>query len=532
MKIEILRYSEKINSIKIYIKFLQRLFHGKIKKKNILILDTQKFDLTSLPLLLAWPGLLQVEMTKCLVASESKKFNDKINVLNKMLDGGVCTSELIQYIDEIVPNGTKTEFINTLSLLYHPDSMSRDFDIQMLNFEHYFANYTIFCFLISHFCRKRPKDLFLTYKDIKILLIEGGLPDHPKIQNLTMTWLNVFLKQINQELFYYRDIRKKKICPLIVGDSIYPDLKMNFNEYYFGNRNYFATVHKYNEKSHKFMQPPIGAKNISFGRNLKYNLWFMRFSEETEKFFPKNHGFLFKNKHKKTEISVDLLVNGLNSIALDCASNMYSFINSCEDFWDKPKDMFLSNPKKFQSLVSSILQNKKLRHPFFEAKKYSRMVGDISNEIGDPVGRQQGEEPKKIAERISKGYVKAKSYYVSSEIRKKLLEAHEELKKLLKHINQKLKAGELFLGDPDKLYEYFTEIKGEYENLQLLDRSGFELITFGGEGNVPRANTQDVLSRIYQELTGLDYGSKSALIKVIDIDNKGKGESYFKVLKS
>jgi len=500
-------YTQKGNfrSLDIFRKLLLLTFNGKISNNNIFHLEAKKFNIKNLPLLLAWPSILQIELA---ILAGDKKSEKELNYIIKLLDKPAEISKIKKHIYELIETKTADKFLSTINLLFHPESMNRNFHINLIALVYNIANYNIFCLMLTNYCEKRPTDSFLTFEEIKYILQNCGLPKDPAIHSISLWWIDILVNLLDEDLILFSKAGEKGKLNLFFADQFYyPSIKLFFKELYNGNRNNFAFIWKY-KNLQEFLEPNVMGKNISLDCDFRYDLWYLQLPRKKQDIFPEGYAFLFEDKNGKSDNQFFNLIFWLNRMATLSASAMYSFIESWEDFFDNPKKNIGSDIKSFKNLVESILDEKNLRERFFQTKKYSRMVGDIDTEID----HEDIEEVRDL-------YKEAKFYHIPIKLKQKLLDADKEIKLFVRQVLSKIKMGKERLGDSEKLSKYLVKLKNEYHYLKLLNHHQIKRIILGTTRNDERNNQRNILPIINKKLGGKDFLGGSTLTKLLGLES-------------
>ena len=521
------------------------LFHLALNLKwegeNIVNTKPGPIEHENLSLLLAWPGILMIHLTQI---TGDTTYQKSLNELIGMLNGDTDSYQIRGYLDTIIEskkipktlfkeiqealknkNHDALEnlrkkihqylpriFINLL-LLLHPKNLSFVLNTDLFVLVHALSNYYVLCCMAARCFERNDGDTYITNRELNEGYFKCGLKNQLDLYCVSRIWpfiLDSIIKS-QDDTFSKSNKDNKKLEALIVSKICTPSLRVLFQRIFPANA--FAYIKEFDKDSGKIgLDRDIIGLGYNTSKNLGYDndLWRL-FSFNN----PKSNGYLFFNENNDLQDVLSAIIEGLYRSARQSAVAIKSIITSWDSFLKDPYEVIDEKLEKFDEWIYSfILDSYQSRDEFYKFKPFTRIIGDIDTELDYP-----------LINEVRDTYKEAKYYHIPIELRKKLLEAKEELDIFVKLVIKKIKLQEGRLGDEDNLLSYFDTHKEKFNYLNLLEHDDIKNIDFSTEANASRDNRRKILSIINNKLGGKAF-SESTLTKLLSLE-PGK-EKYLK----
>jgi hypothetical protein len=511
-------------------------FNFKWEGENIVAKTPEPINQENLSLLLAWPGILVMQLVG---VTGDKFYENTLDKLTNYIEQDVDYSKIKKFIDyifdpAIIPDRINDEIrkasvkkdtakISKLKrelyhyvpdiypkaiLLLHPRNLSLVAGRELITLIYSLADFFIsWCMIVRCFDRN-DGDTYITKSAIYENYSKCQNKNHLNIyslSNIFPTILDYFIQIDTNRLFENINADNELDC-FIVSNIKTPSIKFSLNRVF--PDNHLAYI-----KSYKSTVATIfkDSEILGTGYNIRKLLGFPNELWRTRSFNnPASGGFLLFNESYNEKDLLATLVEDLFRSAMKATKASHSLLTSWQGFIDNPYDNIDEHFEKYYPWISSIISHDYLiRDEFFKFQSLSRIVGDLDTVLD----YEDVNDARKL-------YKKAKKFHIPFEHRKKLLEADIELSEF---VNTVIKND---LCIQEKAMKFFRENKSKYKYICLLDENDIKKIWFSTEANSPRHNRQHILPIINKKLGGKEF-TKSALTKLLGLQASDQKYSNF-----
>jgi len=510
--------SKDLPAFDIFEKLLQLVLNCKWEGDAIVCSDSEAIKTEHMPLLFAWPGILQIHLA---TITGKKEYSQQLNNLNKAFNDKIEYLQLRDLIDNLIkskpfskkkyqpPNLLSASFIllNTKKILVGPLS-------NYVRLRGSLGNFSILCCMISKLLGSTKEDAIITEKEIGDVFEKFITMNKLDIYWLSTYWMLNLCGDFDSKLdsFISSNTNRKGSIKFHKDSNKVPSIQRVIHKIENESLLTYAIMKKLDDSR---INTDIDvnscelAVNINQNKYFDYYLWQMRLKEElSDKNFKTIFLFLDPNG-RGNDIFTNLVIR-LYQVAKQSSLAMQAIRESWEGFIDDPAKTIELQLDDFDAWINLLFEKYDIRDEFFNFKALSRIVGNLDTDLDYEIIKEVRDE-----------YKTAKHYHIPIELSQKLLKAKEEL--------------DLFVGlvikNPDVFVEedilmYFDEHRSKYSYMDLLEHDDIKRIVFSTEANALRENRRNILQIINKKLGGRDI-KKSTLTKLLGLEpGEGKYLKY------
>jgi len=518
----------------------------------------EQINIKHLPLLFALPGLIVTALTSL---TGDKEYQNNIRTIKKALNNEKDYSKIYDILKGLIPTNPipdtlwndlekelkkniKSEknikFIKKRLRLYYPSIMEafylllnpKSFQIDQQNIAKSLifslGNYFILACMIFKTLIGEDNSQFLTLNDIKKIMEKCNIKDEINIFWFSLFFYGFTHSYSNKKLRFISEdtsdetLEYKGSVQIPLNDLHLHKLNGEHSSFYY--------INKYQKIPTDYSpEETIGsALDINIFYELDYHLWqFGGIDEGISGNESLKGAYLFSEPHIKKYNTLENLVNRLYQITKKSSLVTGALINSWDDFIDDPAKIIDSNIDDYCDwLVLGILENRSTFEQLLRFNDLKRACLSLDLEIKNP----------KIKKR-RKEFEKANDVFIPSEIRKKFLDADEEVKRFInsaiahfQEIDEAYVLGQELDSDKKEMLSFFNLHKKEYPYLNLFDPSIIEKLNFepGADPNTIRNNRRVLISALKIKLEYKDFKT-TKLTKLLGLETGT--EKYMKWTK-
>ena len=528
--------SEDVPIFKVFEQLAHLAFNCKWDGENLIGRGTEPIKQNHLSLLLAWPGILMMN----LVQITGDKFYDRaLKELNTNLENGADYVQVKNFLDNIinpkfVPTRLKSELhessiandlknisklkkelyeyvpdiITKTILLLHPRNLTLVTGSEIFSLIYSLTDFFVLWCMIVRCFDKNDGDAYITKGNIYEIYSKCENISRLDIYSLSHLFPTILDSFINLEIEEYLEFiqNDEKLKLFERSNIITPSIQFVIERIV--PANYISYIKKFNSNKIDF---GLGEEVIGIGYNIRKILGFTNELWRTISFnHPKSSGYLLFDKEKSQKDFLSTLIEELFRTAIYGAHAIESVSKSWDSFIDNPYEKVDEHLDKYYNWIESILIDDYLTcDEFYKFKNFSRAIGDIDTEIDVEVVKE-----------VRKLYKDGRKNHIPWEHRSKLMDAKRELESFIEKSIEK----EFFT--EDKYIKYFNETKSQYKYLCLLEEDDIHEIGFSKAWQIQRDNFRKILSIINKKLGGKEY-SESKLTKLLGIETSDQKYAKF-----
>jgi len=495
--------------------------------------NSNRIEFKNFSLLLAWPGILALEIA---ALTGNKQYKEHLASLRNLLNSDAQYTDIRLFLDKLlifrpIPkeileelkntkiNGDsdkivylreklgdfQPELFKTLALLFDPKFIKKDHKHILLFIKLFLGNYYIICLMIAQYLKEDTNEAYIAFESIEEILSECGMKDQLDIYSLSQLWFHAWNSISNDALMNFDYAKKSKGLKFLIKEIMdVPKSQLKLEKMWLGDDNIenFAWINNYETS----MREIVGlAHNFNPNTLFNYELWYMVSWEIINGKESINRSFLFVGDEKSKDKTLQNLFIQLYKLVKHSSILTKSLLESWNGFIDDDVEEAIgSNLFEFNEWIFPLLESYEMRNQLFSFKSLSRLIENLHNELDY-----------KIIEEACTDFKEAKRYHIQPDLLNKLLAADKELRVFINLIISEIKKGKNRLGDQDKLLRFFDNHKDEYKYLYLLEHKDIKNINFSNDRNDYKKNRRNVLPTFYKKMGGKHNISGSTLAVLI-----------------
>ncbi len=499
--------------------------------------NSDPIEFKNFSLLLAWPGILALELATLTGRRDYKKelaslrnllkegagYTEIRNFLDNLLDYTPVPEELIKEEISAQKSGNpkkiasikkkirefQPELFETLNLLFDQKFIAKEHSMYFELLKFLLGNYHIMCLMVAKHLTQ-DKKAYITSEDITAILNQCGIENQPDIYYVSRFWYQSLLRINNDAINAFNIICKnlKKNELLLTTPIDIPSLPFCLEKLYLDENERFAFITEHDTSKEFEMTKSKGvAHRISPNKFSGYDLWCMLWNKGIDGQKNSINSFLFISDKKHGADELENLLYQFYQIALYSSGVMHSLIKSWGNFIDDAEDMIDSNLIGFKDWYLSIIKDYKTRDQLLKFKPVSRIIKSLENDF-------------------SKIFKKAEIDHIPDDIRGKVLKANDELLAFMDLVSKKYQASLEKRGSTKNLLILFDKYKEKCEYLKFLSHKQVdEDISFEAGGNFKKDTQTKILPVIYEKLTGKKI-TKDNLMRQLNLDSPSDYNPY------
>ena len=506
----------------IFDRFLKIALNYKFEGGELSHRNSDPFEVKNISLLLAWPGILALELA---TLTGRGNYKQQLTSLRNLLKEGAGYTEIRDFLDNLldytpVPEelikeeiyalksndpkkiaSTKKrirefqpELFETLNLLFDQKFIVKEHSIYLELFNLLLGNYYIMCLMVAKHLTQDKNKTYITSEDIIAILNQCGIENQPDIYYVSRFWYQSLLKISKDALSAFNKVCKKVKGAAIATKPIdIPSLPFCLEKLYLDENERFAFITEYDTpKKFRTTKSKGFAHRINPNCFSGFDLWCMFWNKGIDGRESSINSFLFISDKKHGANELANLLYQFYQTALYSSGVMYSLVKSWGDFIDDAETIINSNLIGFKDWYFPIIKDYKTRDQLLKFKPVSRIIKNLENEFNNYTAKQ-----------TSKTFKKAANEHIPEDIRREMLKANEELIGFRDMISEEYKGVIDRRCSTNKLIKKFDTYNENCKYLKYLSHKQVDKdISFDKGGNHLRGTQRELLPVIYKELTG------------------------------